>query len=64
MYFPCHNDGHLEEKLLFQCNLASYFVFLNLFSIRAVFLKHPVLGIDIEENLVRDLGLPDLVKEG
>ena len=31
MYFPCHNDGHLEEKLLFQCNLASYFVFLIYF---------------------------------
>ena len=28
--FPCHNDGHLEEKGLSQCNLASYFVSLNL----------------------------------
>ena len=42
MHFPCHNHGHLEEKQLFQGNLASYFVSLNLFSIRAVFLKHPV----------------------
>ena len=22
MYFPSHNYGHLEEKRLFQCNLA------------------------------------------
>ena len=35
IYFPCHNHGHLEGKLLLQCNLASYFTSLNLFSIRA-----------------------------
>ena len=51
MHFPCHNHGHLEEKQLFQGNLASYFVSLNLFSIRAFFFKHPVFCIYFKQEL-------------
>ena len=51
MHFPCHNHGHLEEKQLFQGNLASYFVSLNLFSIRAFFFKHPVVKLDELDEL-------------
>ena len=42
IFYIFHNDGHIEEKVLFWCKLTSYFVSLNLFSIIAVFLKHPV----------------------
>ena len=33
----------LEEKVLIWCNLASYFVSLNLFSIRVYFLNNPYI---------------------
>ena len=44
---------HLKEKLVFQCNLASYFVSLNLFSIWAGFFKTPCSLIIAELGTAR-----------
>ena len=37
--FPCSHDDPLLQKLLFQCILASHFMFLIRFSIRAIFFE-------------------------